>query len=117
MTNKPDLSRNSQIVRLDDGVLPALPYSKPFDPPPPESAEDLRAVELLDYWRVIIDRKRLVFGCGLAGALIGFLSLIPQPYVFKAKTRVELQGVNGNFMGIGQVDPQDNAFTSADSVV
>ena len=45
----------------------------------------------------------------------GFLITIPQPFLFKAKATVDVLGVNENFMGLGQVDPQSPNYVPNDT--
>jgi polysaccharide biosynthesis transport protein len=99
--------------RDGQAAMPALSYAGPLE----YASEDLRAIEVLDYWRVIIQRRRLILVCGVAGALLGFLALIPQPFQFKSRTRVELHPSKMSIVGLGQVDNDNEAGPSTDASV
>ncbi|MEO8662121.1 MAG: polysaccharide biosynthesis tyrosine autokinase [Bryobacteraceae bacterium] len=72
--------------------------------------------QLAHYWSAILDRKWLLLGilaaCTGMGAAIGYLL----PPVYRAKTSVELLGLNSNFLNLQSVDPTSRGTSgSADS--
>lgn len=81
-------------------------FRPPVDAYPAEYPEDLNSTGLLDYWRVIVNRKYTILGLMILGGILGFLSTLRQPFIYRASTTVEIQTYNENFMGIGQIDPQ-----------
>jgi len=69
--------------------------------------------QLAHYWSAILDRKWLLLGivaaCTAIGVAIGYL----QPPVYRAKTSVELLGLNSNFLNLQSVDPTARGATGA----
>jgi hypothetical protein len=45
-------------------------------------------------------------GAGGGGALAGLAAVLPKPLTYPAEATLEIQGINENFMGLAQVDPQ-----------
>ena len=77
-------------------------------PPPPEESAGL-----LEIWRMIVRRKWLLlsiaFICGLAGFT---LSLLQTP-MYQARTSLEVQGPNDNFLNLKDFDPASSNGPSA----
>src|SRR2546430_17170751 len=53
---------------------------------------------LLEYWRILQRRKGTVILIALAGALAGLLWTLPQAPVYQARTVLEIEGTNDDFM-------------------
>jgi capsular exopolysaccharide synthesis family protein len=70
---------------------------------------DLGSGDLWEYWNGLRRRKGLLFLLALAGVVVGFVTVIPKPFVYRCTTSVEIQGLNETFMGLNQVDPQASA--------
>src|SRR5271157_4451767 len=60
---------------------------------------------LLEYWRILRRRKRTVFAVALAGLLAGVLVTLPQTPVYQARTSLEIQDLNQDFMNMKDVNP------------
>lgn len=57
-----------------------------------------------------------MLGFALLGCLLGFLATLPQPPLYRARTSLDIQALNENFMNLRAVDTTDKlASTSADS--
>ena len=69
-------------------------------------ADVLHARTFQDYVQALRQRKWLVAGLAAAGVLIGLAVALPKPLTYEAETSIEIQGINENFMGLAQVDPQ-----------
>jgi len=68
--------------------------------------EELRRNDLREICNALRRRKLAVILCTVGGALAGALAIVPQAQVYTAKTTLEVQGINENFMGMASVDPQ-----------
>ena len=61
------------------------------------------------YWRVVMRRKFTILGIALVCALVAFLAGLPQEPEYQARTSLEIQGINENFLNIREVDPTGGA--------
>lgn len=69
-------------------------------------ADILQARTFGDYVQALRQRKGLLLGLAVAGLVIGLAVVLPQPLTYPAAATLEIQGINENFMGLAQVDPQ-----------
>lgn len=69
-------------------------------------ADALQARTLSDYLQALRQRKGLLAGLAVAGLLAGLAVVLPKPLTYPAEATLEIQGINENFMGLAQVDPQ-----------
>jgi polysaccharide biosynthesis transport protein len=60
---------------------------------------------ILEYWQMVRRHKIAVVLASLVGAVIGFLLTLPQPRMFQARTSLEIQGLNEEFLGMRNVNP------------
>ncbi len=84
------------------GYPPAL-----GSPPPPPGG-------LLDYWRIV--RRRRAGACliALAGLLAGLLYTLPQTPVFQARTTIEIQNLNEDFLHMRDLTPTSSSAAGWD---
>jgi len=98
-------SRRGKIlarVERTDGFDPA---GAPFGSAPPEAAE---RIDLLDYWRVLVQRRWVLGGCAAAVVLLGLLYafLTTPEYQSTATLQIERQGPEIlTFKDVMGVDP------------
>jgi capsular exopolysaccharide synthesis family protein len=57
---------------------------------------------LIEYWRILRQHKGTWVLLTFLGAVVGFLSTLPQTSVYQARTSIEIQGLNDNFMNMRQ---------------
>lgn len=69
-------------------------------------ADMLQSRTFSDYVHALRARKRLLAALAAAGVVIGLAVVLPKPLTYPAGATVEIQGINENFMGLAQVDPQ-----------
>ncbi len=69
-------------------------------------ADMLQARTFSDYLQALRQRKGLLAGLAAAGLVIGLAVVLPKPLTYPAEATLEIQGINENFMGLAQVDPQ-----------
>src|SRR5687768_9146359 len=72
-----------------------------FDP-----NRDLDPIGLPEYWRIVWARKYLILALAFFGALIGFLSTIPQIFMYAATATIEIRDPNTSIAGLNQAEPQ-----------
>ena len=69
-------------------------------------AEALHARTLQDYLQALWQRRWLLAGLALIGLVLGLAFVLPRPLTYGSELTAEIQGINENFMGLAQVDPQ-----------
>ena len=73
---------------------------------------------LVMYWRTLVRQRWLLVGVVCAGALAGLATTLSEPAVYRARTSVEVQVMNDDFMNLRAVDPTNKAAaSSADSAI
>ncbi|HEV2713903.1 MAG TPA: Wzz/FepE/Etk N-terminal domain-containing protein, partial [Terriglobales bacterium] len=60
---------------------------------------------LLEYWQTLRAHKAVVVLISLVGMVTGVLLTLPQTPVYRARTVLELQDLNDNFLNIKQISP------------
>jgi polysaccharide biosynthesis transport protein len=66
-------------------------------------------------WRLLWPRKKLILGCGLACGVVALLTSLFQPPVYRAKTSIEIESLNSNFLQLGDIDPVSRSGDTFDS--
>jgi succinoglycan biosynthesis transport protein ExoP len=66
-------------------------------------ADDPGSGGLLEYWRILRRRKGTLILIAFIGLVAGVLLTLPQTPVYQARTALEIQGLNENFLNIKQV--------------
>lgn len=66
---------------------------------------------LLEYWRLAIRNRWTLATAGVLGALLGFLYTVPQTPIYQASTTVEVQGLNENFLNMGNYSPTTPGYS------
>ncbi len=72
-------------------------------------SDDPAGGTLLEYWRILQRRKGTVLLVAFLGMLGGFLYTLPQTPVYQARTSIEIQGINEDFMRMREVTPNTNS--------
>lgn len=81
------------------------PYS--YDP-----NTDEPGTGLIEYWRMIPRRKGTVIVVAFIGTLLGFLITLPQTPVYQARTSLEIQDINQDFMNMKQTSPEAQTYSA-----
>jgi succinoglycan biosynthesis transport protein ExoP len=63
----------------------------------------------LDYWNILFRCKIALLGFALAGLLAAIVISLVQTRVYRARTSLEIQDFNSNFLDIKGADPNDSA--------
>ncbi|MEZ5353434.1 MAG: polysaccharide biosynthesis tyrosine autokinase [Bryobacteraceae bacterium] len=74
-----------------------------------ETHEARAPIDFLGYWSRIWRNRGIVAGVAIAATAFGWLSTLPQQPVFQARTLLELQGFNENFMNFKDVSPTSSS--------
>jgi succinoglycan biosynthesis transport protein ExoP len=64
---------------------------------------------LLDYWNILFRCKTTLLGFALAGLLAAIVISLVQTRIYRARTSLEIQDFNSNFLDIKGADPNDSA--------
>jgi succinoglycan biosynthesis transport protein ExoP len=82
-----------------------------FNPKPEERSL------ILAYWRTLVRQRWLLIVVAALGAVAGLISTLGEPALYRARTSVEVQVMNDDFMNLRAVDPTNKASSSADSAI
>src|SRR5450432_1101114 len=72
---------------------------------------------ILTYWRTLVRQRWLLIVVAALGAVAGLISTLGEPALYRARTSVEVQVMNDDFMNLRTVDPTNKASSSADSAI
>ena len=106
---------------LPPAVQPALRTRAGIETTPATAAEPYRAygytedsdsAGLAELWHTLRRRKGTVILAGFLGALAGLLVMVPQTPIYQARTSLEIQDLNENFLNIKQVTPVSESGAS-----
>src|SRR3984957_6474770 len=97
--NRPTVYRMEEQMPMDNGGGDAQGYDS-----------------LLGYWHILVRNKVTLLCFALAGLAVAILFRLVQTPVYRARTSMEIQDFNSDFMGSKDVDPtQPNQNSSTDS--
>jgi polysaccharide biosynthesis transport protein len=72
---------------------------------------------LLEYWQMVRRHQGMVALAGVLGLVIGYLCTLPQKRTYQARTTLEIQGLNEDFLNMKNVNPTLSETSSMDSEV
>lgn len=75
-------------------------------------ADDPESGGLLEYWRILRRHKRALILIAFLGLLAGVLLTLPQTPVYQARTALEIQDLNENFLNMKQFTPEGDSYTA-----
>src|SRR2546421_6958866 len=81
--------------------------------PLPEVAE-FEQSSILQYWPVLWRHKWIILAGGILAGLAGLVYTLPKTPVYQARTTLEIQGLNENFLNIKNIDPTVNSSSYSD---
>jgi capsular exopolysaccharide synthesis family protein len=100
-----------------------LPYPTGYVSGPPEypsrfagyaeaPAEDPEGGGLIEYWRILRRNRGTLLLVACLGVIVAILVTLPQTPIYRARTALEIQSINNDFLNARQVSPvsesQDN---------
>ena len=114
---------DNQLVRHYSGLQPhSLPapgdHTPPvtIDVPGPGLKRDYAG--LLEYWQMVRRHRMAVLLATVLGALGGFSFTLSSPRIYQARTTIEIQGLNQEFLNMKNVNPvSDTASYDSDSEI
>ncbi len=95
-------------------LMPRPPEPHPPERPPAPAygygygydyAEEPGGGTLLDYWHILRRRQGTLLLITFLGALLALLITLPQTKIYQARTTIEIQNLNPDFMNMRQVTP------------
>jgi len=98
-----------ELQRLDRGS-PAIRRLRPL----PDA--DLKPSPGMKYWPVLWRSKWMILAGGVLAFVLGFVSTLPQKPVYQAKTTLELEGLNENFLNFKNVDETERPSSDVASL-
>src|SRR5262249_9681438 len=66
------------------------------------------------YWQALKRKKGLLLAGTIAGSILGFCATLPALQVYEARTSVEIDGLNADFLNIRGSDPVNYADSRGD---
>jgi len=95
----------TQLPPADSQPDPAVLRPRYVDYGLEEPAAGVPRGSLLEYWRILRQRKGAVAIFGCLGILAGVLYTLPQTPVYQARTTIEIQGLNEDFLHMRDLSP------------
>ena len=83
----------------------ADPRSPELTSPVYTRVSGLESGTLVEYWRILYRRKGTLLLCALLGTSLGFLITRAQSPVYRARTLVEIESLNEDFLNLRNVSP------------
>src|SRR5712691_9784787 len=103
----PDTPLNSREIRdlvpMGGAINPVLVDRAPMGDTP--SGFKREYAGLLEYWQMIRRHKLPVVLATVLGLATGFLLTLPEPRIYQARTTLEIQGLNDDFLNMKNVSP------------
>jgi capsular exopolysaccharide synthesis family protein len=100
------LGRTAPPPSFNIQMLPA-PEPERKAPAAPESPG------LFEYWHMLVRRKWMLLGIAVGCGLVGWSIALLQPPMYEARTSLEIQGPNENFLNLKDLDPASLSGPSA----
>jgi len=91
-----------QIRELARRSAPGYGYTIAGQAPLPGNDNSAAPAGLLGYWRILRLHKGSWLLFAFLGTIAGFLVTLPQTSIYQAKTAIEIQNLNDNFMNMRQ---------------
>ena len=109
MSDQPLLNGPGQTPVPHRNAAANLPARPPYlEVPPPVVLNGEAPPLLLEYWHMLRRRKGTLVLFACLGLLAGVLLTLPQTPVYQARTTLEIQNLNENFLNMRDVNPNAN---------
>ena len=109
MSDQPLLNGPGQTPVPRNNAAPYLPARPPYmEAPQPIMIDDQGPGLLLEYWHMLRRRKGTLVLIAFLGLLAAVLLTLPQTPVYQARTTIEIQNLNENFLSMRDVNPTAN---------
>ena len=107
MSDQPLLDGHDKTPVLRRAAEAHLPAPMPYLESPSMLTED-QGSGLLEYWHMLRRRKGTFLLIAFLGLLAAVLITLPQTPVYQARTTLEIQNLNENFLNMRDVNPTTN---------
>ncbi|MBV9766940.1 MAG: polysaccharide biosynthesis tyrosine autokinase [Acidobacteriaceae bacterium] len=97
----PPLGRRDTVYNVSRNQYSEIPASAFV----PENDDEPETNSLLEYWRILRRHAGTWVVAAFIGALAGFLVTLPQTPIYRAKSSVEIVGINENFLNFKEASP------------
>ncbi len=89
-----------KALTLPPGYVPGYPV-------PPGTADEDEGIGpgLIEYWRLVRQRKGTILLAGAVGCILAIMYTLPMTPIYSASTTLEVQEMNRNFMNMSNVNP------------
>jgi succinoglycan biosynthesis transport protein ExoP len=81
-----------------------------------DSSPDMQAGGLIEYWRMVRRRRGTLIVVAFLGVLAAILIAFTQTPVFRARTALEIQNINSDFLNAKQVNPVSEDGSGANTL-
>jgi capsular exopolysaccharide synthesis family protein len=108
-----ELEGHRRSVDIPGPLRPQTYPSYPSEAYGRDSQEDVAQAGLMEYWRILRRRKGAVILAAFLGLVAGVLFTVPQTPVYEARTSLEIQDMNQNFLNMKDVSPVADESTYA----
>ncbi|HLJ50817.1 MAG TPA: polysaccharide biosynthesis tyrosine autokinase [Bryobacteraceae bacterium] len=95
--------RHLEVVRAKELAVPTKPL---------RAAQDRGPDGLTDYLDILWRSKFTVFSAALVSGLAAFLFTLPQTPTYQARTSLEIQGLNENFLHMSDITPNAGLYST-----
>jgi len=104
-----EVQRRDKPADIPAFKIQMIPPPEPERMPPPAK----ESTGLLECWRMMVRRKWSLLSVALACGLAGFAVSLLQTPMYQARTSLEIQGPNENFLSLKDLDPASSSGPSA----
>ena len=101
------------MVSRSPNTIDVLPAAVTIDIPGPGLKRDYAG--LLEYWQMVRRHKGGMVLAVFLGGLLGFLGTLRSPRIYQARTTLEIQGINEEFLNMKNVNPVSEGSSYLDT--
>jgi capsular exopolysaccharide synthesis family protein len=95
---------------------PSLGAYNVAPPPSQDKSSSPEAAGLVEYWKILRRHVGTLILISFLGGLAGLLVSLPQTAIYQARTTLEIQDINDNFMNMSKVNPVSETSGPASSL-
>jgi succinoglycan biosynthesis transport protein ExoP len=116
MNNLP-INSNHPVPRVNRRAPTSLDVAQPFRAPRINARESKKVNLAVDYFRIVKRWRWVIVSFAVFGILLSFLLNLASLPVYRARTSLQIQSVNSDFMNMRAVAPTGGASTTGDEDV
>src|ERR1700722_2106191 len=92
----------------EKGIIPASSTEVPYGGAP-DVGGDFEPDGFVEYWRILRRHKGTLIILAGVGAVIGFLTTLPQTPIYQVHASLEVVSLNQNFLNMKESNPLDES--------